>query len=108
MPVSVSSQIINYLVKALGYGDHMVRAQEVKLNGVLKSVHHPFKTYQLPFLSPQFPEATSSPHLNAISQKDKTSDAQVSHFAVALLPMWPMGRDPTKVLCLTQPCERAL
>lgn len=33
MTVSVSSQIINYLVKALGYGDHMVRAQEVKLNG---------------------------------------------------------------------------
>lgn len=52
----------------------------------MKSVHHPFKTYQLPFLSPRFPEATSSPHLNPISQKDKTSDAQVSHFAVAGLP----------------------
>lgn len=66
----------------------------MKLNGVLKSLHPLFKTYQLPLLSPRLPEATSSPRLNPISQKDKTSDAQMSHFAVACLPGWP-----TATLC---------
>lgn len=29
MPVSISSQVINYFMKALVYRDHMARAQEV-------------------------------------------------------------------------------
>lgn len=94
MPVSVSSQVINYFMKALVYRDHMARAQEVKLNGVLNSVHHPFKTYQLSFLSTWFPEATSSPHLNPISQKDKTLDPQMSHFTVSCLSGWPAANLP--------------
>lgn len=94
MPVSISSQIVNYLVQPMGYRPCLARAQEVKLNGVLKSLHPLFKTYQLPLLSPRFPEATSSPRLNPISQKDKTSDAQMRHFAVACLPMGPTASLP--------------
>lgn len=117
MPVSVSSQIVNYFAREVGCRDLTVghgdwRSAGMWLEGfrkvcVLLSKHlsYPFSRhgFQRPFCLPVWIQLVRSTR----------HQAPVSHLTLPSLPMRPAAsppraRDPTKVPRLTQVGERAL
>lgn len=98
----------------LGSTDHRARAQEVKLNGVLKSVHRPFITYQPTLSLPTVSRGHSiTPFESKWSEGSDVRRPNEPFHCVSLCGQWPArpvvsGSDPTKLLCLTRLYERVL